>query len=106
MKRSKNRRWYFVSYYEQRSVYVPEEGGYYYRYPELVEAYRVGSLKRARRLAARLAHECGFFSESRDLVIYNTDNELRNTGHFMATDRFIRVETVMGCKEIRRPWYQ
>lgn len=86
----KSRRWYFVSYYEEYPIRHSEEGGYYTAGTELIESYRVGNLKHARRLIAQLT-ACYEFNVS------NTDRDLIwESGQHIGEGRILRIETVMG----------
>lgn len=57
--KKRNHKWYYVSLYEKSAAYEPAEGGYYYDCSEIIESYRVRSLRKARKLLAEYAEEYG-----------------------------------------------
>ena len=93
-----SKRNYFVSYYECYPIYEPAEGGYYYEGVELIESYKTGSLKRARRLLKKLAPDYELDDIRTNYAAYN--------GRYIGERRFLRIETVMGVKESGEVVYQ
>lgn len=90
MRKRRPRGWYYVSFYQVEEVYEPAEGGYYYPTYELIESYRVGTLRKARKLFKNFATEFGLWS----------------TGNFAQGNGLeLRIETQMGIHEAgRRPY--
>lgn len=98
MKR-KNRKWYYVSYYESYPVFESAEGGYYYEGVELQNFERFGSLKSARRFLRKKIEECGGKSEFDYIGKY----EARKSESSRIGDSWcMRIETV--CGKYQRGW--
>lgn len=90
----KAKRFYYVSYYEDFPIYEPAEGGYYYPGTELIDSYKTGSLKSARRLYKKLLAE------------YELPENGIESGHYIGDSRMLRIETVQGKQERGSVIYQ
>lgn len=99
MKR-KNRKWYYVSYYESYPIFEPAEGGYYYEGVGLQNFERFGSLKSAQRFLRKKIEECGGKVEFDYIGKYEARKHESNK---IGDSWYLRIETVCGKHE--RGWY-
>lgn len=93
----KKRIWYHISLYEEYPIYEPAEGGYYYAGVQLIESYKVGSLKKARKIMRNEAKRLGFEN------IYS--NHSCTDSPYIGDRQHIYVETVRGIHESGRKLY-
>lgn len=82
---------YFVSLYEAYPIYEPAEGCYYYEGERLVESFRVGSLKKARRVMRREAERMEYTNIG--------CNSCSKHGEYIGDSEYIYIETVKGINE-------
>lgn len=95
---NKKRLWYYVSHYAEYPIFEAAEGGYYYAGNELIEYFRFGNLKNARKFLRRLACE-------REFNIIN-DNAAFKKSKYIGEGEEIVIETSLGKRECGFKPYQ